>query len=60
MINQLALNVGLLYKWPPVITALFPNICAMFIALGCTWLMENRNALASRNAGIWFWRKSPI
>ncbi len=60
MINQLALNVGLLYKWPPVITALFPNICAMLIALGCTWLMENRNALASRNTGTWPWSKSPI
>lgn len=60
MINQLALNVGLLYKWPPVVTALMPNILAMLIALGCVWLMENRNALAASNKNFLFWGKSPI
>lgn len=60
MINQLALNVGLLYKWPPIVTALMPNILAMLIALSCVWLMENRNALAARNRGFLFWSKSPI
>ncbi len=60
MINQLALNVGLLYKWPPVVTALLPNISAMLIALGCVWLMENRNAIAASNKSFLFWGKSPI
>lgn len=60
MINQLALNVGLLYKWPPVVTALMPNILAMLIALGCVWLMENRNALAASNKNFLFWGKSSI
>ena len=60
MVNQLALNVGLLYKWPPVVTALFPNICAMLISLGCVWFMENSNALASRNMNFRLWRKSPV
>ncbi len=60
MINQLALNVGLLYKWPPVVTALMPNIGAMLIALGCVWLMENRNAIASSNTSFWPWGRSPI
>ena len=60
MINQLALNVGLLYKWPPFVTALMPNILAMLIALGCVWLMENRNALAASNKNFLFWGKSPI
>jgi len=60
MINQLALNVGLLYKWPPVVTALLPNISAMIIALGCVWVMENRNAIAANNKSFLFWGKSPI
>jgi len=60
MINQLALNVGLLYKWPPIVTALLPNICAMLLALSCTWIMENRNALAASNTSFWPWSKSPI
>jgi len=60
MINQLALNVGLLYKWPPIVTALLPNTSAMLIALGCVWLMENRNALAAKNISFLFWGKSSI
>jgi lipopolysaccharide export system permease protein len=60
MINQLALNVGLLYKWPPIVTALLPNTSAMLIALGCVWLMENRNALAAKNKSFLFWNKSSI
>jgi lipopolysaccharide export system permease protein len=42
MFNQLALNIGLLYKWPPLITALLPNTLAMAIALGTIYAMENR------------------
>jgi hypothetical protein len=37
-----------------------PNILAMLIALGCVWLMENRNALAASNKNFLFWGKSPI
>lgn len=42
MLNQLALNVGLLYGWPPLVTALLPNSLAMAIALGTIYAMENR------------------
>jgi len=42
MFNQLALNIGLLYKWPPLITALLPNTLAMAIALSTIYAMENR------------------
>ena len=42
MLNQLALNVGLLYKWPPLVTALLPNILAMAIAMSTIFAMENR------------------
>jgi lipopolysaccharide export system permease protein len=42
MLNQLALNVGLLYGWPPLVTALLPNSLAMAVALGTIYVMENR------------------
>lgn len=42
MLNQLALNVGLLYGWPPLVTALLPNTLAMAVALGTIYAMENR------------------
>ena len=42
MLNQLALNIGLLYKWPPIVTALLPNTLAMMIALSTIYAMENR------------------
>src|SRR5690606_36539610 len=32
MINQLALNVGMLSKWPPWVTALVPNLGALALA----------------------------
>ncbi|MBZ1350409.1 LPS export ABC transporter permease LptG [Alcaligenaceae bacterium LF4-65] len=60
MINQLALNVSLLFNWPPVVTALLPNIGAMTLALTAVFLMENRNAIAQRNGGFFFSKKSPI
>ena len=43
MINQLALNVGMLGKWAPWITALVPNIGALLLALGALILMENQH-----------------
>jgi len=60
MINQLALNVGMLYKWSPVVTALLPNIVAMLMALSAVLVMENRNAIAQRNIRLLPWRKSAI
>ncbi len=60
MINQLALNVSLLFNWPPVVTALLPNIGAMVLALTAVLLMENRNAIAQRNSGFFFSKKLPI
>ena len=60
MINQLALNVSLLFNWPPVVTALLPNIGAMILALTAVFMMENRNAIAQRNGGFFFWKKSSL
>lgn len=60
MLNQLALNVSLLYNWSPVVTALLPNIGAMILALTAVFTMENRNAIANRRRGRSFWKKSPI
>ena len=60
MINQLALNVSLLFRWPPVVTALLPNIGAMILALTAVFMMENRNALAQRNGRFFFWKKSTL
>ena len=60
MINQLALNVSLLFNWPPVVTALLPNIGAMTLALTAVFMMENRNAIAQRNGGFFFWKKSSL
>lgn len=60
MINQLALNVGMLYKWSPVVTALLPNIVAMLMALFAVLMMENRNAIAQRTIRLLPWRKSAI
>lgn len=60
MVNQLALNVGLLYKWIPVITALLPNIVAMLLALGTILSMEYRQAIAAYKIPFTFWKKSAI
>jgi lipopolysaccharide export system permease protein len=60
MLNQLALNVSLLYNWSPVVTALLPNIGAMTLALAAVFTMENRNAIANRRRDHSFWKKSPI
>lgn len=43
MINQLALNIGTLGRWPPWITALLPNLSALLLALGALMFMENRH-----------------
>ena len=60
MINQLALNVGLLYKWPPVVTALLPNVTAMLLALTAIFAMEHRNAIISKTFSVWLGRKPAV
>ncbi len=60
MINQLTLNVGLLYKWPPIVTALVPNIGAMILALGAIFFMEYRHSISLMASKYLFWKKSPV
>lgn len=43
MLNQLALNVGMLSSWAPWVTALVPNLSAWALALGALILMENQH-----------------
>lgn len=45
MVNQLALNVGMLSEWAPWVTALIPNLGALAIALGTLLLMENQHGV---------------
>jgi lipopolysaccharide export system permease protein len=42
MISQLTLNVGTLYRWPPIVTALLPSTIVFLLALGTVLLMERR------------------
>lgn len=42
MVGQLVLNMGLLYKWNPIVTALLPNVVAFVLALGALLSMERR------------------
>jgi len=58
MINQLALNVGMLGKWPPWITALVPNLGALALALGALTLMENQHNVRRFASARWPWSKS--
>ncbi|MDM9560484.1 MULTISPECIES: LPS export ABC transporter permease LptG [Bordetella] len=59
MLNQLALNVGMLSRWPPWLTALGPNVGAVLLALGALSLMEYRHATARFAQARWPWRRSP-
>lgn len=43
MANQLALNVGMLSRWAPWVTALVPNLAALALAFGALLLMENQH-----------------
>ncbi len=54
MINQLSLNMGMLYQWHPIMTALAPNILAFVLALGTLMAMEYRLSWggSARAAGI--------
>ncbi len=58
MVNQLALNVGMLSRWPPWLTALGPNAAAMLLALGALALMEYRHITARFMQHRWPWRKA--
>lgn len=46
MLNQLALNVGMLSGWPSWLTALGPNACALLMGLGALISMEYKQDLA--------------
>lgn len=59
MLNQLALNVGMLGKWPPWLTALGPNLGAMALALAAMSYMEYRHAITRLFQQRWPWSKSP-
>jgi len=57
MLNQLALNVGMLSRWPPWLTALGPNVGALLISFGALTLMENRNVVRRLVERRWPWRR---
>ncbi|HBP28917.1 MAG: LPS export ABC transporter permease LptG [Advenella sp.] len=52
MINQLALNVGMLKNLPPWFTALTPNTIAMLIAMLALYLMEARRTPRMQRAPL--------
>lgn len=58
MINQLALNVGMLSKWAPWVTALVPNLSAWALALGALILMENQHNARRFSLASWPFSRS--
>lgn len=52
MVNQLALNVGMLKNLPPWFTALMPNTIAMLIAMLALYLMEARRTPRGRRSSL--------
>ncbi|MFC4278930.1 LPS export ABC transporter permease LptG [Achromobacter aloeverae] len=60
MVNQLALNVGMLSHWPPWLTALGPNAAALLLAFGALTMMEYRHAISRNFAQRAPWSKSPV
>ncbi len=52
MVNQLALNVGMLKNLPPWFTALMPNTIAMVIAMLSLYLMEARRSSRGQHASL--------
>jgi lipopolysaccharide export system permease protein len=60
MVNQLALNVGMLSHWPPWVTAIVPNLGALLIALAALTLMEYRHTVLRVMDQRWPWRRSPV
>ena len=59
MLNQLALNVGMLSNWAPWVTALVPNMAGLGIAFAALILMENQHNVRRFNQTRWPWSKSP-
>lgn len=55
MINQLALNVGMLGKWAPWVTALVPNLAALALAFIGLILMENQHNVRRIAQARWPW-----
>lgn len=53
MLNQLALNVGMLSKWAPWVTALVPNLSAWALALLALLLMENQHNVRRFRQSLW-------
>lgn len=53
MVNQLALNVGMLSKWAPWVTALVPNLAVWLLALGALLLMENQHNARRVRHRLW-------
>ncbi len=43
MMNQLALNVGMLSRWQPWVTALLPSLLALCLALLALFIIENKH-----------------
>lgn len=60
MLNQLALNVGMLSRWPHWLTALGPNIGAVLVALGALSFMEYRHAVTRLVQARWPWRRTSV
>lgn len=53
MLNQLALNLGMLSKWQPWFTALAPNIIVWLIALLALLFMENQHNIKRIKYSLW-------
>src|SRR5690606_17692497 len=58
MLNQLALNLGMLSRWAPWVTALVPNLRALALAFGALLLMENKHRLQTFNRTRRPWSRS--
>ena len=58
MLNQHALNVGMLSGWPPWLTALGPNIGALLLAFGALSVMEYRHKLRAFVERHWTGRRT--
>lgn len=58
MANQLALNAGMLYGWPPWVTAVVPNLMVFGIALAALLLLDHRNGLVLLWQRWWPWQRT--
>lgn len=57
MVNQLSLNAGMLYRWPPWVTALVPNLLVFGLALSALLLLDYRNRLVILWRRWWPWQR---